>query len=124
MNKQRFDILRKEKQMTLEQLSEQTGIPVSTLTKISAGYTNTSFSNMCKIALVLHCSLDEFMEEETGIPLITSEDRELLSKYHQLSSLGQDIAKSLLDRSLAHQKNHTGLAHYNEFLTKSSFYLS
>ena len=58
MNKKKFDTLRKEQHITLEQLAELTGISVSTLTKISAGYIDTSFQNMCKIAHALHCSLD------------------------------------------------------------------
>ncbi|MBQ7433451.1 MAG: helix-turn-helix transcriptional regulator [Lachnospiraceae bacterium] len=116
MNKKKFDTLRKEQHITLEQLAELTGISVSTLTKISAGYIDTSFQNMCKIAHALHCSLDEFTEEDT---IFSEEDRELIYKYHQLSLIGQKVAKALLDKELMHLKNHTGYGNYQNSCKKA-----
>ncbi len=98
MNKKLFDALRTQKHMTLERMSEKTGIPVSTLTKISAGYVDTSFHNMCRIAQALECSLDELTDQSPYS--VSSSDRELLRKYHQLTDYSQNVIRMLLEMNL------------------------
>lgn len=103
MNKKLFDALRAQKHITLEQLSEKTGIPVSTLTKISAGYVDTSFHNMCRIAQALNCSLDELTDNSPSS--ISSNDRELLRKYHQLTDHSKNAIRMLLEMNLPSEQN-------------------
>lgn len=98
MNKKLFDALRAKKHMTLEHLSEKTHIPVSTLTKISAGYVDTSFHNMCRIAKALDCSLDDLTDNAPSS--ITNNDRELLRKYHQLTDHNKNAIQMLLEMHL------------------------
>ena len=62
MKREVLNRIRQRKGVTIEQLSERTDIPVSTLSKICAGITNTSFDNMSKIAAALNCSLDLFSD--------------------------------------------------------------
>lgn len=104
MNKQKFDSLRKAKHLTLEQLSEKTDISVSTLTKISAGYIDTSFQNMCRIADALECALDDLTDR--NYQSVSAEEIELLQKYRDLTPYGQNVANALLDMNLLHQKNN------------------
>lgn len=120
MNKKLFDTLRYRKHMTLEQLSEKTGIPVSTLTKISAGYVKTSFHNMCLIAKALECSLDEFTENCPSA--ISDDDRKLLHKYHQLNNYGKNVAQMLLDMNLLHQKNDISTSYHQIFCIHPTIY--
>ncbi len=109
MNKKLFDALRAQKHMTLEQLSEYTQIPVSTLTKISAGYVDTSFHNMCRIARALDCSLDELTDSTSSV--FTTEDRELLRKYHQLTEHNKNAIRMLLEMHLSDEKE-TQVSHH------------
>lgn len=103
MNKKQFDALRHKKKMTLEQLSEKTDIPVSTLTKISAGYTEPSFQKMCRIAQALDCSLDDFTENSSSS--VSKDDRELLHKYHNLTDHSKTTIQMLLKQmSLTHSE--------------------
>lgn len=100
MNKKQFDTLRHQKNLTLEQLSEKTGIPVSTLTKISAGYVQTSFQNMYRISKALECSLDALTED--GFAPVSMDDRKLLYQYHGLTNHAKNTVQMLLQM---HQTN-------------------
>ncbi len=61
MGLERIKDIRKSKGMTIEELSEKSGVPVSTIKKISAGITqNPNLETVRAIARALNCTLDDF----------------------------------------------------------------
>lgn len=61
MGLERINDLRKGRDLTIEDLSEKSGVPVSTLKKICAGTTvNPALETVKSIARALDCSLSEF----------------------------------------------------------------
>ncbi len=95
MNKEYFDELRFKKGMTLEVLSEATGIPVGTLSKISSGRSKPSYHNMCLIAKELGCSLDFFTDMVDST--LTEEEWELLTAYRKLNNHSKEFMKFIID---------------------------
>ncbi len=63
MDYRKIKEIMKDRKYTLEELSELSGIPLSTLSKITSGITpNPRYDTMAAIAQALNCSLDEFSE--------------------------------------------------------------
>lgn len=61
MGLERIKDIRKAKGMTIDELSEKSGVPVSTIKKISAGITrNPNLETVRAIARALNCTLDDF----------------------------------------------------------------
>lgn len=61
MGLERINELRKQNGFTIEELSEKSNVPVSTLKKICAGTTtNPALETVKAIASALNCSLSEF----------------------------------------------------------------
>ena len=72
----------KDRKYTLEELSELSGIPLSTLSKITSGITpNPRYDTMAAIAQALNCSLDEFSETA---PKISYTFKKYSSKFEAL----------------------------------------
>ena len=62
----RIKLMKNEKKMTNEQLSERTGIPLGTLSKILAGMSDSpKLSNIIAICNALDCSVEYIV---SGIP--------------------------------------------------------
>lgn len=79
--------LRKKKGMSLDELAEKSGIPIGTLSKISAGITkDPKLETVKSIARALECSLEEFDDTQIGT-VTNTEEKELLNKYRKLSSI-------------------------------------
>jgi transcriptional regulator with XRE-family HTH domain len=57
--------LRKERQLSLESLSQLTGVSISTLGEIERGVTNPTITNLWKIADGLKISLTELIREDS-----------------------------------------------------------
>ena len=67
-----INTIRKERGMTVEQLSEASGVPLNTLKKICAGIaTNPTLNTIKAIAAALGCTLDDFLDDSER-PRITS----------------------------------------------------
>ena len=61
MGLERITEIRKAKGITVEELSKMSGVPMGTLSKISAGITkNPNLETVRAIAIALDCSLDDF----------------------------------------------------------------
>lgn len=59
---------RKEKGWRQDELAEKSGVPMSTITKIEAGFIkNPSIEKMAKIAKALEITVDELIYEEEKI---------------------------------------------------------
>lgn len=95
MNKEYFDEIRMKRGMTLEKLSEDTGIPVGTLSKISSGSTRPSYHNMCLIARALNCSLDDFTDVIDSA--LSEDEQSLLEIYRKLGNHSKEIVRKIID---------------------------
>lgn len=105
MNKEYFDGLRLKNGITLEGLSEATGIPVGTLSKISSGCSKPSYHNMCLIAKELGCSLDDFTDIIDS--RLTEGERELLNKYRTLNNHSKELVNYIIDLEAKVSKGHS-----------------
>ena len=62
--KMKIKEIREDKNITIEQLSKETGISTEELTSIEEGNINTAFSNIAKIAYILDVKVEELYNEE------------------------------------------------------------
>jgi transcriptional regulator with XRE-family HTH domain len=85
----------RERGYTLEELAKISGIPLSTLSKISSGDTSDPrFDTMEAIAESLRCSLDEFTELDPKVPY---DYEEYIYKMKQLESHVKEYIKFIID---------------------------
>lgn len=74
LSKEKLNELKQSKNYTIKIISEKTGIPKSTLSKIFGGFNkNPTIDSLQKIAKALDCGLDDFVkyEEEPISPFYT-----------------------------------------------------
>lgn len=89
--------LKKEKSLTTEQLSIESGVPVGTLNKILNGTTkDPKLETLKALARVLGCSLDDFDDtsinnEKIGVTL-NKDEKKLLHSFNKLNDLGKQEA--------------------------------
>ena len=95
----RIKKLKSEKKITNERLSELSGIPLGTLSKILAGISDSpKLSNIVAIAEVLECSLDYIVN---GTPdndynyTLTSEEMDFIETYRKLDSHSREVVKTV-----------------------------
>ena len=93
----RIKQVKNEKKITNEKLSELTGIPLSTVSKILAGISDSpKLSNMVLIARALDCTLDYIV---SGTPqnnnnyTLTDKEIEFIETYRQLDFYGKDLVE-------------------------------
>lgn len=101
---ERMKRLKSEKKITNEKLSELTGIPLGTLSKILAGISDSpKLSNIVAIADALECSLDYLV---SGVPqnhhnyTLSPEEMNLIEDYRILD----DCSKELVQMVAAKEK--------------------
>ena len=102
---QRIKQIKNEKKITNDKLSELTGIPLGTLSKILAGMNDSpKLSNMIAIADALGCSLDYIIngkpDNENNFTL-SEEEISFVEKFRGLDSCGKDIALFVVNREYA-----------------------
>lgn len=112
MEKVRFDMdyinrikqVKNEKKITNERLSELTGIPLSTVSKILAGISDSpKLSNMVLIARALDCTLDYIV---SGTPqnknnyTLNDKEIEFIETYRQLDYYGKDLVETVAQKEL------------------------
>ena len=96
----RLKQIKNESKITNDQLSEMTGIPLGTLSKILAGISDSpKLSNIVAICAALECSLDYIL---TGIPENTNnytlEDREIsmIENYRKLDPHSRELVAMVI----------------------------
>ena len=99
---QRIKQIKNEKKITNDRLSELTGIPLGTLSKILAGMNDSpKLSNMIAIADALGCSLDYIIngkpDNENNFTL-SEEEISFVEKFRVLDLCGKDIALFVVNR--------------------------
>jgi len=102
---ERIKMLKSEKKITNDKLSELTGIPLGTLSKLLAGISDSpKLSNIIAIADALGCSLDYIVSgREDNDHNFTLDESEiaLVEKLRKLDDCGKDIATFVINREYA-----------------------
>lgn len=100
--KDRIKELKSKRKITNEKLSEMTGIPLGTLSKLLAGISDSpKLSNMVAICRALDCTLDYIV---MGIPAnthnYTLDDKEiaLMEEYRSLDAYGKDLVEVVMKK--------------------------
>lgn len=98
----RIKKIKSERRITNDKLSEMTGIPLGTLSKILAGISDSpKLSNMLAICQALGCSLDYIV---SGVPenhhnyTLTEGEMTLVEHYRRLDSHGSELVALVLDK--------------------------
>ena len=102
----RIKKIKSERKITNEKLSELTGIPLGTLSKIMAGISDSpKLSNMVLISSALGCSLDYIVSgapDNTNNYTLSDDEIAFIEDYRQLDGYGKEllsvVAKKELER--------------------------
>ena len=96
----RIKAVKAQKRITNEQLSEQTGIPLGTLSKILAGMSDSpKLANVISICRVLDTSLEYIVSgtpENTNNYTLTDEEIALVEDYRRLDRYGKELVELVL----------------------------
>ncbi len=97
---ERIKQLKSEQKITNDRLSELTGIPLGTLSKLLAGISDSpKLANIIAIADVLGCSLDYIVSgtpQNTNNYTLSTEEIELIELYRTLDNYGRDLAETVI----------------------------
>ena len=105
MGLEKITEIRKKKGITIEELSELSNVPISTIKKISAGITtNPSLDTVKALARALDCKLDDFDDNPKSI-LNTPEQRDILEKFIKLDKYGKETVSYIIERELKRTKS-------------------
>ena len=98
---ERIKKLKSSRKITNDKLSEMTGIPLGTLSKLLAGISDSpKLSNIVAISRALDCSLDWLI---TGVPENTNnytlepEEMTLVESYRELDGYGRALTLAVID---------------------------
>ena len=96
----RINALRKEKKISVDELSEMSGVPKGTLSKITAGITsNPTLDTVQAICRALGCSLDALDDTpHIASPALSSEAVRIAEDYDALPSEGKQMVRLVVDQ--------------------------
>ncbi len=98
----RIKKLKTEKKITNDRLSELTGIPLGTLSKILAGISDSpKLVNIIAIAEALDCSVDHLISGEpknTNNYTLSNDEITLVESYRALDGFGQELVRMIIDK--------------------------
>ena len=106
LSKERLNELKRSRNYTSKKIADETGIPKSTIEKIFGGFNkNPTIDSMQKIAKVLDCSIDDFLEYDSEPSQPFYPDRSISKLVQELcdnTNLKKlmNAAKSLSDEDL------------------------
>ncbi len=96
----RIKLLKNEKKMTNDQLSERSGIPLGTLSKILAGMSDSpKLSNIVAICSALDCSVEYIVsgaKENTNNYTLNAREIRLVEDFRSLDAHGQSLLELVL----------------------------
>lgn len=93
---------KKELNLTNEKLSELSGVPIGTLSKITAGIIkNPTLTTLKQITTALNMTLDELLDDNVSIQQNTE-----LNGYDSLSDEGKKKVSEYIDMLLLWEKNN------------------
>lgn len=98
----RIKLLKSQKKITNEKLSELTGIPLGTLSKIMAGISDSpKLSNIIAICDALECTLDYIVSgtpENHNNYTLTDDEIEFIENYRKLDEYGQELVNMVAQK--------------------------
>ncbi len=98
----RIKKIKSERKITNEKLSEMTGIPLGTLSKLLAGISDSpKLVNMVAICRALECSLDYLMTgepENTNNYTLTEEEMDMVELYRLLDGYGRSLTVMVMEK--------------------------
>lgn len=98
----RIKKIKSERKITNERLSEMTGIPLGTLSKLLAGISDSpKLINMVAICRALECSLDYLMTgepENTNNYTLTPEEMDLVEAFRLLDGYGRSMTMTVIEK--------------------------
>lgn len=102
MGLEKINEIRKAKGMSIDELCEKSGIPKSTISKITAGITtNPTLDTIQAIARALGCRLDDFDDtptvNKTAPPDISEEAKKIARSYDKLDDRGKGAVRVILN---------------------------
>ena len=93
-----FNLLRKQSGMTLDDISEKSGISKSTISKITSGVSkNPSIETMKILVHTIGYTLNDLDPDNRRKDLLTAHEREHLKKYRTLGRYGMKMVDTVLD---------------------------
>ena len=124
---ERIKKLKSAQKITNDKLSEMTGIPLGTLSKLLAGINDSpKLANIVAIAQALGCSLDWMINgipENTNNYTLTDEEIALIEDYRLLDQYGRILGIVYLDKTdINLQMVATGHAHHYSYFDKTPAY--
>ncbi|ADU27728.1 helix-turn-helix domain-containing protein [Ethanoligenens harbinense] len=95
---ERLSYLRKQKGVTIEQLSDRSGVPLSTVKKICAGITaNPNLETVKMLAKALNCRLDDLDDESAqNQESLSRDEQQLIDGYRELSAQGKEYIRQTM----------------------------
>ena len=129
----RIKLLKSQKKITNDKLSELTGIPLGTLSKIMAGVSDSpKLSNIIAICDALECTLDYIVSgtpENHNNYTLTDEEIEFVENYRSLDSHGRELvamvaekeSERVADEALTNGKRSRGVAKKVDSLDRSAY---
>ncbi len=108
---ERIKKLKSSRKLTNDKLSEMTGIPLGTLSKLLAGISDSpKLSNIVAISRALDCSLDWLI---TGVPentnnyTLTFEEMNLIEDYRALDVYGRELTALIIGQEKRRTERQT-----------------
>ena len=100
----RIKKLKNERKMTNDQLAEQSGIPLGTLSKILAGMSDSpKLSNVVAICGALGCSVEYIVNgtpENTNNYTLDGGEIRMIESYRRLDSFGKAMVETVLEKEV------------------------
>lgn len=95
MGLEKINEYRKKRGLSIEELSEKSGVPIGTLSKINAGITkNPNLETVKAIAYALGITLDDLDDKPRSKTVkLSTKETELLYDFNNLNEIGQNEAK-------------------------------
>ena len=98
-----ISLYRKDAGMTLDELSERSGVPKGTINKIIGGVTKApTLDNIKAIAHALGKRLADFEDDEQKPDVLSSTEQKMVKKYRSLDEHGKEVVESVLDLEYKH----------------------
>ncbi len=119
---ERIKRMKSEKKITNDRLSELTGIPLGTLSKILAGISDSpKLSNIVAIAEALDCSLDYIVNgipQNTNNYTLTFEEISMIEDFRALDSHSQELTRMVISKEKERNKRTESLTSAPRMLSK------
>ncbi len=100
----RIKKLKNERKMTNDQLSERSGIPLGTLSKLLAGMSDSpKLSNVVAICGALGCSVEYVVsgaEENTNNYTLSGTEIRMIENYRRLDGFGRAMVETVLEKEV------------------------